>query len=68
MGVLIYAVFKTFLRHVLEIHRVIEVIEYQNIIWSDFCQKWSELGQIFVGFSGRIGQIVSQMLVNLVGF
>ena len=67
MGVLVYAVFKTFLKHVLEIHRdkeLIEVIEYQNVFWSDFCQKWSDFGQILVRFSGKIGQIVSQILEN----
>ena len=51
----------------LEIHRdkeLIEVIEYQNIFWSDFCQKWLDFGQILVRFSGKIGQIVSQTLEN----
>ena len=53
--------FKTFLKHALEIHRVkelLEVIEYQNVFWSDFCQQWLDFGQIL----GKIGQIVSQIL------
>ena len=50
LGVSLYAVFKTFLKHVLEIYRDkerIEVIEYKNVFWSDFSQKWSDFGQIF---------------------
>ena len=57
--------FRKFLNHLLEIHRgkeLIEVIEFKNVIWSDFCQKWSDFGQILVRFSGKIGQIVSQIL------
>ena len=57
--------FKTVFKHILKIHLVkefIEVIEYQNVFWSDFCQKWSDFGQILVRFSGKIGQIVSQIL------
>ena len=34
------------------------VIEYQNVFWSDFCQKLLDFGQIL----GKIGQIVSQIL------
>ena len=68
MGVLIYAVFKTFLKHILKIHLVkelIEIIEYQNVFWSDFCHKWLDVGQILVPFSGKIGQIVCQILESL---
>ena len=68
MEVLVYAVFKTFLKHVLEIHRdkeLIEVIEYENIFWSYLCQKWSDFGQILVRFLGKIGQIVGQIFKNL---
>ena len=57
--------FNTFLKHVIKIHRdkeLVEIIEYQNVFWSDFCQKWSDFGQILVKFSGKIGQIVSQIL------
>ena len=39
------------MKNVLEIHRVkelIDVIEYQNIFGSNFCQKWSNFGQIFM--------------------
>ena len=36
----------------------------QNVFWSDFCQKWSDVGQILVRFSGTIGQIVSQIFEN----
>ena len=40
-----------FLKHILEIHReleLIEVMEYQNVFFSDFCQKWSNVGQILI--------------------
>ena len=54
LGVLVYGVFKTYLKHLLEIHgdkELIEVIEYQNVFWSDFRQKmvgfWSYFGQMF---------------------
>ena len=50
MGVLVYAVFKKFLKHVLEIHRdkeLIEIIEYKNVFLSDLRQEWSDFGQIF---------------------
>ena len=60
----VYGVFKTFLKHLLEIHRdkeLIEVIEYQNVFWSDFCQKWFDFGQILVRLLGEIGKIVSQI-------
>ena len=65
MGVLVYAVFNTFLKHVVEIHRVkefTEVIEYKNVFWSDFCQKWLDFGSDLVRFSGKIGQVVGQIL------
>ena len=60
-GILVYAMFKMFLKHVLEIHReieLIEIIKYQNVFWSDFCQKWFDFGQILVRFLGKISQIV----------
>ena len=63
LGVLVNAVFKTFLKHVLEIHRdkeLIEIIEYQNVFWSDFVKN----GRTLVRFSGKIGQIVSQIFEN----
>ena len=51
----------------LEIHEdkeLIEIIECHSVFMSDFCQKWSDFGQIFVRFAGKIGQIVSQILEN----
>ena len=45
-----------------------KVHEYQNVFWSDFCQKWLDFGQMLVRFSGKIGQIVSQILESLVTF
>ena len=56
-------VLKKFLENVLKIQRhkkIIELIEYTNISWSDFGQKRSNYGQIF----GKIGQIVSQIFAN----
>ena len=57
----------TFLRHALEIHRdkeLIDVREYENVFWSDFCQKLSDFGQILDRFPGKIGQIGGQILEN----
>ena len=56
---------KTFLKHLLKIHRdkgLIEVVEFQNVFWSEFYQKWLDFGQILVRLLGKIGQIVSQIL------
>ena len=57
--------FSKFLNHLLEIRRgkeLTEVIEFKNVIWSDFCQKWLDFSQILETFSGVIGQIVNQIL------
>ena len=53
-----------FLKHILEIHRdreLMEVIEYQNVFWSDSCQKWLDFDQILVRFPVKIYQIVGQI-------
>ena len=47
----------------IESHRDL-IIEYQNVFWSDFCQKWLDFGQILVRFSDKFGQIVSKILEN----
>ena len=51
----------------LNIHRkkeIFELIEYTNISWSDFGQNMLNFSQILVRSTGKISQIVSQILEN----
>ena len=59
LGVLAY-----FVPEVFEKCRDKELLEYQDIFWSDFGSKWSDM----VRFSCNIGQIFSLILENLVNF
>ena len=57
--------FKTFLKHILEIHGdkdLIEDIEYQNVLWSYFVKKGRILARFRSDF--QVGQIVSQVFEN----
>ena len=42
----------------------IYIIENFIVSWSDFLSKIVKNGQILVRFSGKIGQIVSQIFAN----
>ena len=42
-----------------------KIIEIFPVSWSDFLSKIVKNGQILVRFSGKLGQIVSQIFANL---